>query len=81
MNPSTAKKQKSDHTRLITDYEYAAKKAIMDEVTNSIDKNEVVKLPDNLSLQQFCQGKKLQKKIKKSRKISRYVSNVYFRRL
>ena len=65
MNPSTAKKQKSDHTRLITDYEYAAKKAIMDEVTNSIDKNEVVKLPDNFKPPTILSGEEITKKNKK----------------
>ena len=63
MNPSTAKKQKSeDHTRLITDYEYAAKKAIMDEVTNSIDKNEVVKLPGNFKPPAILSGEEITKK-------------------
>ena len=43
-----AEKQKSeDIARLINNYEHAAEKIIMDEVTDSIDKNEVVKLPDN----------------------------------
>ena len=41
-------RQKSeDLARLINNYEQAVEKTIMDEVTNSIDKNEVVKLPDN----------------------------------
>ena len=63
MNPSTAKKQKSeDHTRLITDYEYAAKKAIMDKVTNSIDKNEVVKLPGNFKPPTILSGEEITKK-------------------
>ena len=63
MNPSTAKKQKSeDRTRLITDYEYAAKKAIMDEVTNSIDKNEVVKLPGNFKPPTILSGEEITKK-------------------
>ena len=42
------KRQKSGNLfRLINDYEHVAEKTIMDEVTDSIDKNEVVKLPDN----------------------------------
>ena len=45
---TNAERQKSeDLARLIKDYEHAAEKIIMDEVTDSNDKNEVVKLLDN----------------------------------
>ena len=59
---TNAERQKSeDLARLIKDYEHAAEKIIMDEVTDSIDKNEVVKLLDNCKPQQSFQRKKLKK--------------------
>ena len=44
---NTERQKSEDLARLINNYEQAVEKTIMDEVTNSIDKNEVVKLPDN----------------------------------
>ena len=44
---NTERQKSEDLARLINNYEQAVEKTIMDEVTNSIDKNEVVKLPGN----------------------------------
>ena len=63
-----AERQKS--ARLINNYERAVEKAIMDEVTDSIDKMKYLSFLTISSLQQSCQEKKLRRKIKSSRKIS-----------
>ena len=66
-----AERQKSDDlARLINNYERAVEKAIMDEVTDSIDKMKYLSFLTISSLQQSCQEKKLRRKIKSSRKIS-----------
>ena len=66
---NTERQKSEDLARLINNYEQAVEKTIMDEVTNSIDKNEVLSFL-TIKIQQSGQGKELENKIKKSRKIS-----------
>ena len=55
-------RQKSeDIARLINDYQNAAEKAIMNKVTDSIDKTEVVKLPDDFKPPTILSGEKNKK--------------------
>ena len=61
-----AERQKSeDLARLINDYENAIGKTIMDDVTDSINKNEAVKLPDDFKPLTILSGEKIKKENKK----------------
>ena len=61
-----AERQKSDDlARLINNYERAVEKAIMDEVTDSIDKNEVFKLLDDFKPPTILPGEEIKKENKK----------------
>ena len=61
-----AERQKSEGlARLINNYERAVEKAIMDEVTDSIDKNEVFKLLDDFKPPTILPGEEIKKENKK----------------
>ena len=61
-----AEKPKSeDLAGLINGYECAVEKTIMDKVADSIDKNEVVKLPDNFKPPTILSGEEIKKENQK----------------